>query len=607
MVLLRVFMRKFEWLVRKQTSDLYWLILAILALITFASGFWGWLSYDFVDEAWLPADASQLNYKDYIDALQRGGKALFGSDLYLESDVQGIPPQILIARFAGSLFVLLLAGRLFIFAIGARVAKAFARSRDRHDVLIGDSEFTQQYTQISEKKINHLSGSIAESYTRIAVFERTENLSDNLLDIAAKRSGRILIAESTDAETWETAQDVAALVPDIDIIAHIQDPWLLERISRVDPAARIRPVSFATGAARQIMLAHPPYLMARALNAPIQHIVIVGFGSLGQALLREFLVTSISYQPSQMMVTIIDPDAAALRSEFQARHPGLQPYVDIAFVAGRLTSSSKTVEEFFTKRCEQAQPCAVYIAIGDKDLPLKEAVGVKDRAERLKWFNAPIFVRTQSGSGLQVAQGGVGDLDATGASSSGRISRLGLFPMASWRQAFDGIDLSGAEFDQQAKLFHDAYLKLIGAFEHGDPMSLKPAQRPWELLQEEYRVSNRRTAAHIRAKLDAAGFDLDGWLARNSHNGPPSASLLPKASHVLDEDDLAELGRLGNLEHTRWSVDRTLNGWRYGSERDDIAKLHPDLKPGRELDEEAVEKDRDNVRAAMSIIRKLTE
>ena len=157
MLLLRVLMRRFEWLVRKQTSDIYWAALILLALITVSSGFWGWLAYDYIDGAWRPADINNLNFRDYVDAAQRGGKALFGSDLYLESDVQGIPQQILIARFSGSLFVLLLAGRLFIFAIGARVAKVFARSRDQHDVLIGDAVFSSHYAHAATGKVNFLS------------------------------------------------------------------------------------------------------------------------------------------------------------------------------------------------------------------------------------------------------------------------------------------------------------------------------------------------------------------------------------------------------------------------------------------------------------------
>ncbi|HEY7798282.1 MAG TPA: RyR domain-containing protein, partial [Hyphomonadaceae bacterium] len=68
-----------------------------------------------------------------------------------------------------------------------------------------------------------------------------------------------------------------------------------------------------------------------------------------------------------------------------------------------------------------------------------------------------------------------------------------------------------------------------------------------------------------------------------------------------------KLDTLGALEHRRWMLDRLLNGWRYGPVRDDRARIHPDLKPGRELDEAAKEKDRANVRKAAEIVRSVVK
>jgi len=67
-------------------------------------------------------------------------------------------------------------------------------------------------------------------------------------------------------------------------------------------------LSYANGVARQLMLAHPPYLLAaRRYKAPAQHILIFGFGAVGQALAKEFLITSVSNNPRPMMITAIDP------------------------------------------------------------------------------------------------------------------------------------------------------------------------------------------------------------------------------------------------------------------------------------------------------------
>ncbi len=48
-------------------------------------------------------------------------------------------------------------------------------------------------------------------------------------------------------------------------------------------------------------------------------------------------------------------------------------------------------------------------------------------------------------------------------------------------------------------------------------------------------------------------------------------------------EKLAEL--LAHNAHEVWAAERLKQGWRYGRERDDAQKLHPDLRPYEELPE----------------------
>jgi len=63
------------------------------------------------------------------------------------------------------------------------------------------------------------------------------------------------------------------------------------------------------------------------------------------------------------------------------------------------------------------------------------------------------------------------------------------------------------------------------------------------------------------------------------------------------------LDRLARLEHERWLQERTQQGWRYGSVRDDQRKLHPDLVDWAELSDESAEKDRDAVQNIPRLLR----
>jgi hypothetical protein len=48
-------------------------------------------------------------------------------------------------------------------------------------------------------------------------------------------------------------------------------------------------------------------------------------------------------------------------------------------------------------------------------------------------------------------------------------------------------------------------------------------------------------------------------------------------------NDKAGLENLARIEHERWMIDRKLDGWSYGRERDNTRRLHPLLVRWEEL------------------------
>lgn len=42
---------------------------------------------------------------------------------------------------------------------------------------------------------------------------------------------------------------------------------------------------------------------------------------------------------------------------------------------------------------------------------------------------------------------------------------------------------------------------------------------------------------------------------------------------------------MARVNHDRWAAERIAQGWRYGAERDDVRRLHPDLVPCEQLTE----------------------
>jgi hypothetical protein len=354
----------------------------------------------------------------WLDLLIRSLKVLLLSDIYYDPEPPTWNMQLHVARVLGVTFSMLLAGRVILFAMRAFLARGVLSHRKNHEVVMGWGLASQAYSSVSgEREVTHVAAETSTSIGRYAFLERQGTIEQQLEAAGARKATRILVDEGDDALTWQVAQ-VAARVcrgTRTSVLAFISDPWLLERLDRADAETGVNTFSYAGGVARQVMLAHPPYLLAQRYKAPAQHILIIGFGSVGQSLAREFLVTSVATNPGGMMITAIDPTMEHLKQDFLTRHPGLSQHTDIELLDGDIRHESPDLMAGLAARLAKAEPCAVYIAIDDHARPFSMAVAVRDQAMRLGLFRAPIFVCATQGAGLHPVRQGAGLLGAPAA------------------------------------------------------------------------------------------------------------------------------------------------------------------------------------------------
>ncbi len=125
-----------------------------------------------------------------------------------------------------------------------------------------------------------------------------------------------------------------------------------------------------------------------------------------------------------------------------------------------------------------------------------------------------------------------------------------------------------------AQEFHKEYV--------ANSQSRLPANlRPWPRLAETFRKSNVAQAKYSVQILETAGFGV------REVEGKP----------VLFEGFTEEeVEYMAELEHGRWNAERLRDGWRFGTERDDAAKIHDSLVPWEELPDDIKKYDRDAVR-----------
>ncbi|MEO6395640.1 MAG: RyR domain-containing protein [Devosia sp.] len=132
--------------------------------------------------------------------------------------------------------------------------------------------------------------------------------------------------------------------------------------------------------------------------------------------------------------------------------------------------------------------------------------------------------------------------------------------------------------DARARAVHQKYVDAQRAA-RGAAFGGNPAEVEWELLSESDRDDNRNVADQMDYKLARIFMAV--------RKGTESASPPTEGSEP------AEL--LAQIAHARWMASRAVNGWRYGSPRDNRKLLHPDMIPYDQLDEPGKQKDRDEV------------
>jgi hypothetical protein len=132
-----------------------------------------------------------------------------------------------------------------------------------------------------------------------------------------------------------------------------------------------------------------------------------------------------------------------------------------------------------------------------------------------------------------------------------------------------------------AQKIHENYLEIIKKNNLDSPTAVK-----WAELSEEYRDSNRNDIQLLRN----CGFRIS-----------------PISKHTVKpiSFSLHEITKIAKIEHQRWVQEKQRNGWKWGSERDEGKKIHPDLVPWDSLSGEEKEKNLDIVRNIIKLIEEV--
>jgi len=146
-------------------------------------------------------------------------------------------------------------------------------------------------------------------------------------------------------------------------------------------------------------------------------------------------------------------------------------------------------------------------------------------------------------------------------------------------RAFIGVgqtDLPVHIRESVARAVHEEYRR-----KQSDPeRSNDPSMREWDTLLVSLKESNRQAADHIPTKLHQIRCGMCEVKDRE-------ISVMTFTKKEIEE--------MAEMEHGRWTVERFLDGWRFGEEKDVNEKISPHLVSWDELSEEVKDYDRELV------------
>lgn len=322
-----------------------------------------------------------------------------------------------------------------------------------------------------------------------------------------------------------------------------------------DPRFRLDFFSIEEVAAKVLLDQHP----LPDEDGTIARVVIVGFGWLGRAVLREIARRRAPGQPPvDVLVQDDNPGAAA---GFAERFAGVRQ--NCAVVVQDRTTPIVLADN---------APTLMLVCLSDNDEALSAGLAaahsVADRSDRV------VICMGEPTPFDSVLTGKKALLDDV----EGRLTVFDVMEEACVP------DLISADLnDRLARAIHHGYLEACTTRE--DSPEDNKSMRPWEELPEYLQQSNFAQAAHIGTKLSRIHCVIT-----------PESDL----AHDFAFTDI-EIQLLAEVEHERWVLERQAAGIKYGPARD--ARHHSDLVNWAQLSERAREMDRAAVRQIPVILR----
>jgi hypothetical protein len=441
------------------------------------------------------------------------------------------------------------------------------------------------------------------------VYLRGDSADDHILDKAlVYRAKHIIALHENDRANIETLIAAARMcdkrpksMKPVEAYAHISDIHLQSGLHHIfttqgglnHPALKGNLFNYYELMARLMARKFPfPPILVEPHALPV-HLIIVGFGSFGQNVALKFVkmaqqLYSVegnnpekTWNVIKPRISIVDPAGKVSFTQFSRSYPEFSSQCDCK-VFNLSTNDMAFMNLEFLKPLDPEVMTSMVLCLENESVTMSALDTLLDISRAVTSGIDHVFIRIAKPERLQ---GLLDKLQPAGASPK-------IVYFASDKEVFNANVLLNQNLDEMAETFHQAYLEVVEKDQREN--NLPPAAgKTWEELSEDDRQSNREAADHTWAKLGLLGYRIE--------EVPVNQRIVTSNDIILQLEKLLE--ELAEFEHYRWMVWRVLNGWQYGSPRNNEKKLHPDIVEYEYLKESTKEKDRANIRAIIGLFR----
>jgi hypothetical protein len=399
--------------------------------------------------------------------------------------------------------------------------------------------------------------------------------TSDILNLAGVRHARTIVAcTGDDGSNMDVALHVKEMVTnrqkpgsnELLVLAEIRNQWLFSRLVNHNQYAlgsndvEFRLFNSNENAAR---------LLLRSLKLPPGPeidggaFVIFGFGPLGQQVMLHLIRAAPATIGSKAKIMIFDQGAQAHRHQFTQTYPAAAKLADVDFFEANISTDHHESWAAIEKTVREQALLGVAVCFDDDQTALYAGINMRRVLDDLSRIQVPLFVRLGKYRHL-------GQFAATMESLQGQPMRFRIFGGLEELLGADILIRGG--LDALAKAFHAQYRDSRQAAGQS-----YPGDKPWNMLPETLKMSNRRRADNLPFLLAQAGMHME------PSEQPATLRLTP------DEIEL-----LARLEHRRWMIERRLLGFSHGEVRSDFPPRHELLVDWEQLPESERERNRND-------------